>query len=255
LVRALPDGGAIVAGTAAEDDTADDATNEARDDAFMARLDPQGQIAWDNRIRFPGSVPSDNWRPPQTLMLGTDDRVRFIIQSELGLLVVATNLDGQDEARQLLDTRLALGLVGVAPLPDGRLAIASNRNGAVLTMVGSEGQVLWERVYDRDQRASVQAIMFNPSRDELLLSGTQWTEGGFGSWLLATDLDGEQTWRMTRKPMARAPGQDGDYVTVNPGRGPGLLGLVASPDGTVLATGDSQMHLCFFTIAPGACHE
>jgi hypothetical protein len=73
--------------------------------------------------------------------------------------------------------------------------------------------------------------------------------------MLATDLDGEQTWRMERQPMAWAPHQDGDYVTVEPGRGPGLLGLAASPDGSVLVTGNSQMHLCFFTITPGACHE
>ncbi|MES1187099.1 MAG: hypothetical protein ABUL60_25005 [Myxococcales bacterium] len=257
LVRALSDGGAIVAGTAGEDESLDEATNDARDDAFVARVDPQGQIVWDHRIRFAGSVPADNWRPPQTLMLGTDGRVRFVVQSEQGLLVFSSELDGEDSLEQVLDTRLALGLVGVAPLPDGRLAIASNRNAAVLTMVDSEGQVLWEKTYDGDLQAHVEAITYNATENELVLSGALWSygESWFRSWLLATDLDGEQTWRMERQPMARAPRQDGDYVTVEPGRGPGLLGLAASPDGSVLVTGNSQMHLCFFTITPGACHE
>lgn len=256
LVRALPDGGAIVAGTVWADQTSDDATKDARDDAFVARVDPQGQLAWDHRISFAGSAPEDNWRPPQTLMLGTDDRVRFVVQSEQGLLVLSSDLTGENPLQQLLDTRLALGLVGVAPLPDGRLAIASNRNAAVLTMVDSEGQVLWEKTYDRDQQAHVAGVTYSRTRKELVLSGALWSEGeGSSSWMLATDLDGEQSWRMERAPMARAAGQDGDHVTVEPGRGPGLLGLAASPDGSVLVAGDSQTHLCFFTITPGACHE
>jgi hypothetical protein len=257
LARALPDGGAIVAGTTWEDQTADEATNGDRDDAFVARIGPEGQIVWDNRTRFAGSVPGDNWRPPQTLILGADDRVRFIVQSEAGLLVLSSDLDGQEQLEQVLDTRLALGLIGVVTLPDGRLAIASNRNAAVLTIVDSEGQLLWEKTYDRDENVRVEGIVYNATRGELVLSGSSRDSGqsSMRTWMMAIDLDGEQTWRLEKEPMARAPRQDGDYVTVEPGRGPPLLGLSALQDGSVLALGASQMHLCYFTVAPGVCHE
>jgi hypothetical protein len=260
---ALPDGGVLVAGVgnvgelqnAHADEPATSAATEDESGVFWARLSEAGELLW-QRSSFvstpliePGARLSG-----QPLAVGSDGRVRLVVQSADGLVVISSDLDGEAEQQQLLDTHLALSLIAATGLPDGRLAILSNRQSAILTVVDADGSVLFETGYGRLQQVRPWGIAFSPARDEILLSGESHGEdlGGSRTWLLAVNTHGEKTWTFEREPL-EVGGTDGVIGEADTRRGPAIAGLAVAPDGTVLGAGFAGEQLSYFWFGAGAC--
>lgn len=266
MVRALPDGGAIVAGIydqtttgALRDAEASElpTTTEPSHGVFSARLSKEGELLWQRLAPFEASaVHNPSWWTEQTLAIGPGDRLRLATGTADGVLLISSDLNGESEQQLILDTRLALVPVGVAALPDGRLAILSNRDGAVVTMIDAEGDVLWEKSYGREHGAEAFGIAANGARREILVSGSTRGQGltSQRTWLTATDFDGEPTWSLERRPMDLV-GPDGNVEKVTNAQGPAVLGLAVAPDGTVLGAGYTGFQLTYFALGTEACHE
>jgi len=238
---ALPDGGVIVVGiesASAEDDGR----------VFWARVSAAGDVLWQR-----STAAASRW-PERPLVLGSDGRVRVVFQTSEGLRIVSRNLDGDAEQDQLLDTRLALDLIGATGLPDGRLAIVSDRQSAIVTLVDADGSVLWEKGFGRPHLARAGAIAYNPVREEILIGGSSRAEsaGEAGSWLLAMSTEGERLWSLEREGLD-VGGTDGVIGDVDATRGPTLGGLAVAPDGTALGAGFPGEQLSYFWFGSGGC--
>jgi hypothetical protein len=259
-VRALPDGGAIVVSYVsglnddAENASAATTTRSEQSGVFWRRLSPTGALLWEHRATYePPGVWASGWWSNQSFVID-DEHIRLVVGTRDGLLLLSGSLDGAEEPPRLLDTRLALSLVGVAALPDGRLAVLSERDGAVVTMVGADGLVLWEKAYGRDHGVEPFGIATNAARSELLLSGSS-RGTDFGTqrtWLMATDFAGETTWSLERAPMA-LEGTDGNVREVDVTQGPAVLGLAIAPDGTAVGAGYTGFELTYFTLGSEVC--
>jgi hypothetical protein len=244
-VHALADGGALVAGAA---------VGEREATAFLGRIDPAGQLLWERRLPFSPPVSWGNtWWTTRDTAVDAEGRVRSVLASAEGLLLISSDLDGNVE-QQLLETELALRPKGVAALPDGRLALLSERQGAILTMLDARGQVLWEKTYGRERGVEPFGIAFNAARNELLLSGSSRGREltAQRTWLLAADDQGDELWSLERKPLDRV-GADGNVVDVAAGQGPPVIGLAVAPDGTVLGAGYTGFELSYFVLGEGEC--
>ena len=257
VVRALPDGGAIVAGASGEPNPQAEGsslTSGSTNGAFWARLSGEGDLVWEHRVTFDAGEPdSGSWWADQTLVVGPNG-LRFVVGTANGMLLISSDLDGQSEQQQLLDTRLALRPIGAAALPDGRLAVLSDRYGAIVTMIDPDGHVAWEESYGREHGVLPFGIATNTARGEILLSGAS---GGQElraerTWMMATDFDGMPTWSLERQPMDLV-GADGNVREVDAQQGPPVIGLAVAPDGTALGAGYTGFQMTYFAFGAGGC--
>ncbi len=270
VVQALPDGGAIAAGSVlqpdpgwisqpgatsppAEASTADEGAN-----VFLVRIGADGQVLWERDVYLNTSNTSSLRKPPASLVIGADDRLRFIVETQDGLVLISTDLDGGDQTLKVLDTRLALHLAGAAQLPDGRLALASNRGdgtgvtpSAILTLIDADGAVLWEKIYGQVGGTMVLGIAYDSALDQILLSGgtnaANWKVAD--GWLTGVDVNGTVTWSLERGRI------DSVRYTSDFGAGSGLARVAVAPDGTALATGAVSNDLRYYLVGKQACHE
>jgi hypothetical protein len=251
-VQVLPDEGAIVAGTLRAERV--DGNELAGHDLFWSRVDAAGKISWERRAQV--SFEARPWGP-LTFAVGADS-VRFVVETRAGLVLISSDLDGNDVQHRMLETRLALHLVAVVALPSGELVIVTNRTtnqylaaGVVLTIVDAAGNVLSERHVGKEERAQAKGVRFNPVRGEIIIFGSDDWESR--TWLRAANIEGELTWSLRREPLQRGgPNNDYDHVTVEPDRGPELADVAVAPDGSLLAVG-SAMQLCYFVVGSGDC--
>lgn len=240
----LPDGGVVVAGL----------VGLGENGAYWARVSPAGEVLWQRSTLASADLRGPEGWSGQALVLGSDGRVRLVLQSPDGLLIASSDLDGEAEREQLLDTRLALSLAGATALPEGRLAILSDRQSAIVTLVDAEGSVVWEKGFGRPRLAQPEAIAFNPVRGEILVGGSSRGEdaGEAGTWLQAISTDGEELWTLEREALD-VGGTDGVIGQVDATRGPILVGLAVAPDGTALGTGFPNAQLSYFRFGMGEC--
>ncbi len=248
----LPDGGAIVGSVSSVVDWAGNTKGVAPpaiSNVWAARLDASGNLAWQRTFwNSPPDWTADN----VARVFLTEDRVRIIFVAHDAITWIETAFTGTTSTRRL-DTTLALDPQDAVALPDGRLAIASSRQAnAVMTMVSPDGSVEWEKTYGGGQDANPQTISYNRARDEILLGGDyRGADGGTSrTWIIATDLDGNQTWQLVRAPMAE--NLDGQVAAATRGRGPMISDIATQPDGSFIApcwTTD----LSFFIVGADAC--
>jgi hypothetical protein len=251
-VQALPDAGAILAGSFRTESVAG---NElAGHDLFWSRIDAAGQVQWERRAQASFEAIA---RSALTFAVGLDS-VRFVVETAAGLALISSDLDGNNVQQRMLETRLALHLVAVVALPNGELAIVTNRTtnqysaaGVVLTIVDAEGNVLREAYVGKEERSRAKGVRFNPVRGEIIMFGSDGWESR--TWLRAANLEGEPIWSLRREPLQRGgPNHDYDHVTVERERGPELADVAVAPDGSLLAVG-SAMQLCYFVVGSGDC--
>ncbi len=192
-------------------------------------------------------------RDMRPMALTPDLEMRFVVPSTEGLVMIRSDLDGEFDS-QLLDTTLAGYPSGSVALPDGRLAIGSTwAPGAVLSVLNADGSVAWENKYGSAQDAEVAAIAYDATRNELLLGGAYRgnDHGTQRTWMIASDLDGNQTFEMTRKPQSTFG--DGEIEEIFADRGPAIRGIAVSPSGQIAALGWTSRQLTYFLIEPGTC--
>jgi hypothetical protein len=166
-VLALDDGGALAVVSDYLEETTAGPYPKTRTVSWM-RIDPQGALSWRNELSYEPRG-DGYWWGDDSLQL-QNERMRFVLETTEGLMLVSTDLEGESTSRAL-DTKLAFDLRGAVGLPDGRLAVVSSRQAAILTMVDAEGEVLWEKSYGRSRIASPYGVIYNASREELLLAG------------------------------------------------------------------------------------
>ncbi len=244
-VAQLADGGAILGGIAAN-------ATKPPSTVFLARFGAQGDLLWQRDIAVPGLQYGNDWWG-RTLSVSTDNRIRFVASTDQGIDLIESSLDGVTTQR-VLDTTLTLHINDIAALPDGRLLLASTRSpNAVLTMVAADGSVQWEKVYGDGQYAVGDAVAYNAARHEILLGGRYGgaNDGdGERTWIVATDLEGNQTWRLVRLPIHT--NIDGDVSSASADRGPPITDIAPRPDGSFIATGSSS-NLSFFLVGADSC--
>jgi hypothetical protein len=174
------------------------------------------------------------------------------VATDEGIQLIEGTADGE-WTQKLLDTRLAVGVTDSASLPDGSLAITSTRSsGAVLTMIAPDGSVKWEKVFGQGEFAEGQAVAYNAGRNELLLGGSyRGSNGGTQrTWIIATDLDGNQTWELVREPVDFDI--DGNVASARDNQGPGITDIAVQPDGSFIATGQTS-NLSYFVVSADDC--
>jgi hypothetical protein len=161
--------------------------------------------------------------------------------------------DEGELTEQVLATRSYLQ--GVVALPGERFATASSRAaGAVVSVFETDGALVWEQTYGRETHAEPSGIAYDPTREQIVVPGSyRGADGGrTRTWMITTDLDGNQQWEMTRLPQ-ETKGVDGQVASVSPNRGPELRGVSVGPDGTLVAPGQTSVDLTFFVVGPDAC--
>ena len=247
-VRPLSDGGAMVVRIDPNISTSDP-NAEVTVTVVFARLSAVGEVLWERRANAAGTGASTQWYYGRTLSLGADERARFVVETHQGLVLLTSDLDGKELTEQVLDTRLAMYPVAAVGLPDGKLAIATNRANAILTLVDVDGSVLWERAYDLERQGWADALTYDAARGQLVIGGRL----AGGSWLLAVDLDGEPVWSLERDPVKYANLDEIGELAANDG--PEVAQLVAAPDGTLLAAGWTHSELSYFVVGTEACHD
>jgi hypothetical protein len=215
----------------------------------MARFDVEGNVKWQASVELEGYEPL--WERQLVVLAG---QPRVIAQTTKGLVMIAADNLGV-LSTQLLDTTLALYLGGVTALPKDRLAIASSRTpGAILTIVEADGTVVWEKSYGRNEDAGSSGVAYDATRGQIVISGSYRgpDRGSPRTWMIATDLDGEQQWELTRLPQ-EYKGADGLVASVSPDRGPDLRDVIVGADGTLVALGWTTFDLSFFVVGTDAC--
>jgi outer membrane protein assembly factor BamB len=169
--------------------------------------------------------------------------------------VMVTASDSGDLVETVLDTKLALEPQDSVPLPGDRLAIASSSYdglGTVVTVIASDGQVLWEQTYAAAQDAMARTIAYDPHRQQILFAGSYRGDdlGGTRTWMIATDLEGKQQWELTRLPPE--VDIDGNFTSLSANRGPRLHDVIVGADGRLLAIGDAP-ELSLFVVGSEQC--
>lgn len=147
-----------------------------------------------------------------------------------------------------------MSLIDAVALPDDRLAILSDRQSAIVTLIDADGTVLWEKGFGPQHLSQAGALAFNAERDEILVGGN--TRGQdfseSGTWLFAANTDGEQIWSIEREGLD-VGGTDGVIGEVDATRGPYVVNLAVAPDGSALAAGAAGDQLSYFQLGNGAC--
>lgn len=250
FLAALPDGGAIVAGATWMYGLNGEPDASFQPEVFWTRLDADGQVLWERREAF-DSIDGDPQRA-RVVALTSESSVKLVVQSKDGLVMIRGDLDGASET-MLLDTQQALILEDIVALPEERLAIASTRApGAVLTVVAPDGTVEWEKTFDYETGAEATAIAYDAVADEVVLAGShRGSDGGQSrTWMVATDRQGNQIWKMTRGPEH----VDGDRVEgISPDKGPDINDVAVGPDGRIFALAYMAEDIEYFVIEPNAC--
>jgi hypothetical protein len=242
-IALLPDGGAVVAGSYGESEAGPTGIS-------LARLDPSGNVVWQETLPLEGFIPEWLWYAKRLSV--RPDGFRMLASTEEGIQLIDSTLDGE-LTQWPIDSTLALTLTDSATLPDGRLAIASTRSsGAVLTVVASNGAVLWEKLFGQGTSAEGFAVAYNAGRNELLLGGSyRGTDGGtMRTWMVAADMDGNQTWEMVRTPIDF--NIDGYATATGDGQGPPITDIAVQPDGSFIATGETS-NLSYFAVSADDC--
>jgi hypothetical protein len=262
-VRALSDGSAIVAavgsaGPSPEPDSEAEARGETVNGVVSwMRLSRDGDVLWERSLELEGPISSDRaWWGTKFLTLGPEQSLRLVVQSQAGLVLITSDWEGQGQEQTLLETRLTGGLVGTEVLPDGRLAILSGRAAAVLTLVDSDGSVLFEQIYGRLQSAQPEALAYHAEREELIIGGSFRgdDQGSERTWIIGVDLEGTERWSITRKPLGRL-GSGETIQNLQVTQGPAVTDLAIAPNGRFLASGSSRSDLSYFIIDPEGCHD
>lgn len=266
VLRALPDGGAIVAGFGSvttstlpdgEDAAVSDDAEAGNGLVSWMRISPTGEVVWQNGVEIYGPLTFTNqWYGAKLLTLGPEQTVKLVVQTRAGYVLITSDWDGESPQQTVLETRLAGGLIQSEALPDGRLAILSLRGGGVLTLVDPDGLVLSEHSYGRLQNAQPRALVLDAGREELIMGGSFRgdDEGQQRTWMVGVDLQGMQRWSITRDPIdLHYP--DGNIDHVAPGQGPDVTDLAISPNGRMLAPGSSSFELSYFIVDPEGCHD
>ena len=219
-------------------------------DVVWTRLSSSGEVIWRQHVTF--DAQGGGW---MGLTSEPDPRI-IIVAADASSLVVGD----LDSSYQIVPLQTSLtSLVSAAMLPNGRLALVGHvgdniggRGQVHMTMLELDGTVVWERDYgtgvDRGRTHVANGLVFNTARGELTLAGNNQL---YGSWLLATTLDGEPTWELNRKQ--NPTNIDGEVWSVAADKGPILDDLAVSPDGTLLATGSSTQGLVYFVVGAGSC--
>jgi hypothetical protein len=262
----LEDGGALVRGLQYEEGIAYD---EGQFELFWSRLDGDGNTIWSNRVPLGAAAPvsGGSLMDGEKLTLLSDQTLRIVEKTEDGFILIQGDLDGAFEQSPLTTT--ITDLTGVVGLRDGRLVLAGtapNPSGndfpffplIMLAFVSRDGIVEHEQAYggveerrpNQWSNDSLQAFTFNAARNEVVLVGNA-KEGG--SWMLATDLQGEPVWEL--RTAALPTNIDGDVSRIAAGQGPLLVGVAAATDGSVLATGFTYHGLVYMLIGAGDCTE
>jgi hypothetical protein len=247
-LEALSDGGVIASsGTWQSELTTVEPPAGWSPSLFWGRIDADGQVLWQQEQAAEVFGVEDAHDSMMTVT--TELEVKLTVPSPNGLVLVSSDLDGAFHS-QVLDTELALLPIGIAALPDGRIALASNDSGAVLTIVNADGSVAWEKRYSHTR---TNAVAYDPTRDEIVLVGAYL--GGNGApqrtWMIATDLEGNQTFQLEREPQ-ELQGPNGLVGELDPDTGPALMGVTVNDTGRILATSDSN-ELMYFLVGPEAC--
>lgn len=249
----LPSGDFFAAAVAQWPDVLD-LPEEQRQDVLLALLGEEGDVRWEKSLRFSG-YDGFSWGERRLTLSGEEARV--VVPTEDGIRVVVGRPDGTTDD-MALDTTLAGGVSGVTALPTGRFAVASYgkaQGGAVIAVIEADGSVAWEQVYEKAGSAAPSAIAYDSKRKQIVLAGDYRADGDEArTWMIATDLEGEQQWQLVRDPQ-RSGSEDAHIDGVAAGEGPTVAGLAIDPDGNIVAPAQSTFELSFFVIRGGVCEE
>jgi hypothetical protein len=158
-------------------------------------------------------------------------------------------LDGTYQISRLEPPLEQFGLVtDMVALPDGRVAVGAT--GAIVTVIGADGTVEWEKTYADGQEPWAESIAYDAARNELVVGG-HFEREGLPTWMIALDLQGNQTWELTREPQITLG--DGEVNEISPTRGPSILDVAVSPSGAMLALGSTESQLTYFSFGTESC--
>jgi hypothetical protein len=181
-----------------------------------------------------------------------ENAIRVVFATDDGIQLIESTLDGEWTQKQL-DPPRALDISDSAALPDGRLVIASpESSGAVLMMIGADGSVQWEKLFGEGEGAQPDAVAYNAGRNEILLGGS-YRGSGAGTpptWIIATDLEGHQTWELRRTPVDDH--LDGFLKSIRGNQGPAIWDIAVQTDGSFIATGQTA-NLTYFMVSADDC--
>ena len=240
----LPDQGVIAAGLTGDLDQGSEPPM-----AYFSRISALGDVLWERKAPILRALTGGpNWRG-RMLTVSPDNRIRTFLVTDAGVTLLESTLDGV-MTEHLLDLKLALWPSDSVALPDGRLVTASTRaSGAVLSMITADGRVEWEKVYRQGQG---EAVAYNAARNEILLGGSYRGSDNLTlrTWIVATDLDGNQTWELVRAPIEI--NIDGKISSSSTTKGPPITDIAVRPDGSFIATCQTP-NLSFFLVGAEPC--
>jgi hypothetical protein len=256
-VQPLPDGGAIVTSSRAENGPMYDDTGD--DDVVVARVDANGALVWRRDFSFERVHFFSEGRGSRMLALNGRG-LHLAVAADAGVFLLSISLDGEvDEATQSTPLPESVRsferlshkeLVGVEALPDDELAIYSSHR---LTIVDANGGVrLTHKLSDGHY---IDAVRFDAARGQLVMIGeyldihaTQLP----APWISAIDLNGDGAWQMLRPSVA----YEGDSAWVGPeGSGPPLDDGAIDSHGNMLVTGQIGRGLEYVWVGEGACQD
>ena len=217
-IAALPDGGLAVAGFVTR-------TEEQGRDAFVARLDSDGAILWQESVDSPGDDAASHLAiAPGGGLLVTGYRH---VSRENGYDLWAARYDpaGRLIWQRLIDRAGFEAGTSIVALSDGGAAIAGvvaangGRLDARVVRLGADGDVLWDRTFGGDGNDSAWGLV--PGEDgRLIISGATESHGAGSTdaWIFALDPQGSMLWErfyggaLWDRPMALSRAADGGLL-------------------------------------------
>lgn len=217
-IAALPDGGFAIGGFVTR-------TAEHGRDAFIARLDTDGTILWQESIESPGDDAAFHLAiAPDGSLLVTGYRS---LGGERGYDLWAARYDpgGRQIWQRLIDRDGFEAGTGIVALPDGGAAIAgvvSVHGGhldARVLRLGSDGNVVWDYAFGGSGNESAWGIV-GSEEGGVIVSGATESQGAGSTdgWIFALDADGAMQWErfyggaLWDRPMALSRAADGGLL-------------------------------------------
>jgi len=200
-IKALPDGGAVVAGFTTSKGAGDR-------DGWMIRIDSKGKTVWDRTF---GDVKDDGFNAISLIRDKETGAVsgvyaaghhRSVRTGRYRGLVVKIDMDGTKHWRKMVDEGPFTVLTGVATAPDGGAVVAgvtqdanSIRDNVIVVGLDARGLHLWQKDLKGERDDSVWAIESRPEGG-YALAGTTSSRGAGSTdaWVIGLTENGALDW-------------------------------------------------------------
>lgn len=202
------------------------------------RLDAGGEVLWQRQASTALSETGS-----EALVVTAEQQLCLVATADSGVLLITSGLDGEF-TEHVVESQLAVWVGDAVALPDGNVAIVSGRAyAAVVTVVTTTGELVWEASYGGLQQARAEAIAHNAAREEIVIGGAFRGDdlGWKRTWMIGLGLDGEPRWEYSRPPSEDA------------NLSPTIQDLLVGPQGQLVGLGFGEADLTYVIVGPGTC--